>query len=546
MEDWIPYDTGRGFTEGVKVWIALAAMALVLFWPRRAVGRARRPAVVALALLTLFAGWNYARWGPKALSERLDTYDLIHYYLNAKYFDELGYLDLYPALLLADAENDGPFFRHQGTRYLAQDVERGHYYDSIDNAIARGREVRDARFTEARWAEFEHDALYLQRVRGCTFRNREGECTGELSPRLWRQLIVDHGFNGTTVWTMIARPIAQIVPVESLKLLGVLDVVLLGGAVIAVAWAYGLVPALWISLFLLTTYSTRWPYLTWVFLRYDWVAALLFAMACLRRGRPLLAGLFAGYTAVLRFFPVVWMWGPFGKGVAGLVRGVVRRPLLVLAGGFLVSVLALQGAAVATFGAETVRTHVENMVDHNQPRQLSSRRIGLALAMSTPPLSGIERHTNLTLAQKVLIESQQPLRYGIAAVLVLALGWVVRRLRDDEAYAYGFLPFFWITTASYYYYVARVTLILAHAADFERSWRHRVGLAMLFAMEVYANQVSVTMGRHRMILIGTLAWMLVAYGLVQLVWMELEARAKEREESGRTPHDTPEPPGAIA
>jgi hypothetical protein len=224
----------------------------------------------------------------------------------------------------------------------------------------------------------------------------------------------------------------------------------------------------------------------------------------------------------------------------------LRRPLLVLAGGFLVSVLALQGAAVATFGAETVRTHVENMVDHNQPRQLSSRRIGLALAMSTPPLSGIERHTNLTLAQKVLIESQQPLRYGIAAVLVLTLGWAVRRLRDDEAYAYGFLPFFWITTASYYYYVARVTLILAHAADFERSWRHRVGLAMLFAMEVYANQVSVTMGRHRMILIGTLAWMLVAYGLVQLVWMELEARAKEREESGRTPHDTPEPPGAIA
>lgn len=539
-----PYDTGRAYTEEVKVYIALAALALALFWPRRATPRGRRPWVVALALLTLLSGWNYARWGPKALVERIDTYDVIHYYLNAKYFDELGYLDLYPAMLLADHENDGPFFEKQGTQYLAQTEERGHYWDSIDNGLARGREVREQRFSPERWAQFEHDALYLQRVRGCMEKNRVGDCRAELNEALWRQLIVDHGFNGTTAWVLIARPIASVVPVEWVKLLGLLDVILLGIAIGAVVWAYGRVAGLWIALFLLTTYSTRWPYLTWVFLRYDWVAGLLLAMALLKRGHPFVAGLFAGYTSVLRMFPAVWMWGPFGKGVAGLVRGTVRRPLLVLAGGFLVAVLAIQGAATLAVGPHQVSTHFENMLDHNDPKQLSSRRVGLALAMSTAPLSGTEQPTNITPEHKEEIERQQPLRYGIAAVLLLALGWAVRRLRDDEAYAYGFLPFFWITTASYYYYVARVTLVLAHAADFERSWRHRTGLAMLFAMEVFANWSSVYAGKHRMVLIGTLAWMLVVYGLVQLVWMELEARTQESDEAQRRAGD--QAPGAPA
>ncbi len=538
----LPYDVGRTFTEEVKIFIALGAIALALFWPRRASPRVRRSWTAALVLLTLFAGWNYARWGPKAIGVRIDTYDVIHYYLNAKYFDELGYLDLYPAMLLADHENDGPFFERQGNRYLAQSEARGHYWDTVDNAIARGRVVRESRFTPERWKAFEHDALYLQRVRGCMEKNSRGECRAELSDGLWRQLIVDHGFNGTTVWTLIARPIAQVVPVESIKLLGFLDVLLLAGAVGAVVWAYGTVPGLWITLFLVTTYSTRWPYFSWVFLRYDWVAALLFAMAFVKRGWPFVGGLFAGYTAVLRIFPVVWMWGPFGKGVAGLARGVVRRPLLVLAAGFLVAGLGLQLAATATFGTHSVRTHVENMVDHNDPQQLSSRRVGLALAMSTPLSAGTEAPTNISREHKNLIEAQQPYRYAIAALLVLALGWVVRRVRDDEAYAYGFLPFFWITTASYYYYVARVTLILAHAADFERSWRHRTGLVMLFAIEVLTNWASVNVGKHRMVLIGSLAWMLVVYGLVQLIWMEIEARRKEKGEATRSA-DKPEPLG---
>lgn len=540
--DFLPYDVGRTFTEEVKVGIAMAAMLLALFWPRSRARAVRGPAIAMLGLLTVFSAYNYARWGPRALTVRIDTYDVIHYYLNAKYFDELGYLDLYPAMLLADAENDGPFFEGQGTRYLAQ-TEAGHVIDTVTNGIARGREVRDARFTPERWAQFSHDALYLQRTRGCMETDRKGNCKAELSNALWRQLILDHGFNGTTAWTWVARPFAQIVPVEWVKLLGWLDILVLGVAIGAVAWAYGRVAALWITLFLLTTYSTRWPYLTWVFLRYDWVAALLLAMAFLKKGRPFLAGLAAGTTAVFRIFPVVWMWGPFGKGVVGLVRGVVSRPLLIFAGGFVVAALVLQGGATLRFGSHHVTTHVSNMLDHNDPQQLSSRRIGLALALATDPFSGTEQPTHISKAMKNVIEDQQPVRYALAALGLFVLAWVVRNRRDDETYAYGFLPFYWITTASYYYYVARVTLVLAHAADLDRSWRHRVGLATLFGMEVFSNWSSTTMGKHRMVLIGTLAWMIAVYGVVQLVWMAIEAGRADRAQQARLAPRTPGIPG---
>ena len=109
-------DITRAASEWVKVWIAFGGITLLLMWtdlPRR---RAR----VLLAVLCLVSVLNYARWGPKVLVEHIDSYDVMHYYLSAKYFDELGYFDLYPAILQADREHpDGPFprrLRHYRSR----------------------------------------------------------------------------------------------------------------------------------------------------------------------------------------------------------------------------------------------------------------------------------------------------------------------------------------------------------------------------------------------------------------------------------------------
>jgi hypothetical protein len=521
-------DVTRTVSEQYKVMLALAGVAAAMIWvwvPTRW----RRP---ALALLVLVSVVNYSRWGFDAWTRRIDAYDLMHYYVNAKYIDELGYLDLYPAMMLVDAEHGGPFFP-AARSYMAQD-ESGHHYAPTQHGVARGKVVRQERFTPERWAAFEHDVLTLQRDYGCRDRDRKKRCIRELSDELWLQLVTDHGFNGTPAWTLIAEPIANVVPVEALKALGYLDVALLAVGLGAVGWAYGGETGLFALLFVAVTYSARWPYVSWVFLRYDWVAALLIATAALKRpgGRwgAAVAGAMAGWASVVRLFPAMWMWGPLWRGLWGLWERQLRRHLLVMAAAFFVAVGVLQGAATARYGTDRVAEHFENMLDHNSAEQLSSRRIGLAMALATEPWKGFEAELAISPETRLLVDEQSTVRYTLAAALAVALGLALRRRSDDEAFAWGFFPFFLITTASYYYYVARITLVVVHAGNLHRP-RHRVGLASLFGLEVLTTAISVyapewdtaNPGKeHRMLLIGALAWGLLAYGLVQMVWMAVE------------------------
>lgn len=500
-------ELSRSETEAWKVIIALLAIALVAAWR----WLPKRVGPVALAVLVGWSTLNYARFDRETVTDKYDAYDLMHYYLNAKYFDELGYYDLYPACLLADAENDGPYFE-QGHAYMAQN-SAGHGVMPISHGIERGQKVRNTRFTEARWEQFEHDFLHLQRGRKF------------FTDRLWRQMIIDHGYNGTPVWTVLAHPLAEAVPVEHIKLLGYLDLAVLLGATGVVAWAYGGTTAGFAWLFLMVSYSLRWPTITWAFLRYDYVAALMVGMSLVKKGHHLWAGVVTGYSAVMRLFPAMWLYGPGMKGFAGLTQKTVHKRLLVLAGGFLLGVVALEGLAVGVLGPEPVTVHLENMADHNSAEQLSSRRIGLALAL---PYRGELEPKYIEPERKATIDAQKPLRYGLALVFMLALGWGLRHADDDETYALGFVPFFLLTTASYYYYVTRVTLVMLHARDLSK-WRNVVGLGMLLGIEVLTNWAESVHPGHRVYLVGRLAWALAAYVVVMTVWFNVEASRKNDE-----------------
>lgn len=505
----------RSQTEAWKAVIVVATMALVAVWrwlPRRA----------SLALLITLGVWstgNYFRYDARTVQEKYDTYDLMHYYLNAKYFDELGYYDLYPACMLADLENGGPHFKRQGNLYMAQN-DAGHGRMPISHGVERGRKVREQYFSPDRWAAFEHDFLALQRTG-----------PSQMNDKLWRQMIIDHGYNGTPAWTVMARPIANLVPVESIKLVGYLDLAVLIGAIGVVAWAYGAPTALFAWVFLMVSYSLRWPMITWAFLRYDYVAALMVGMALLKKQKHALAGLFTAYSATMRLFPAMWLYGPGMKGLAGLTRKTVHKPLLVLAGSFFFGVAAIEGAAVASLGGTTVQTHLANMLDHNSSEQLSSRRIGLALAL---PYRGETLPKFIEPERKETIEAQKPLRYGLAGLIMLALGWGLRRADDDETFALGFVPFFLLTTASYYYYVTRVTLVMLHARDLRRP-RNVVGLLLLLATEAFGNWAESAYSGHRVFLVGMTAWMLALYCLVMTVWFNVEARSADAHAASTAP-----------
>jgi hypothetical protein len=497
----------RANTEAIKGCLALLALALVVVWPRLRARHAR----AALVSLTLLAAINYTRADVKFLSRQVDAYDLIHYYLSAKYFDEIGYYGLYPAILLADHDN-GPLAPR--LKSFHEKLPTGYRYPiDIAAGVARGREYRSERFTPARWAEFEHDFLHLQREH-------------ELSKKRWQDLIQDRGFNGTPYWIEVAAPIAQLVPVEAIKLLCWLDVVLLGAALWLVHRAYGLETALFGTLFLLVTYSTRWPHLTWAYLRYDWLAALLAATALLKLERPWLAGICAGYAAAMRLFPVAWLLSSFSAFCANLFRrsrqGVramagellPSRPAMALGLGAAACILAFVALVALHEGSDAIREHAEVMSEHTSADQLTSRRVGLAIALV---YDGTVRQKMLTRAQKQAVDEMKLPRTALALLLIAMLGYGLRRKPLDESFALGTLPFFLLTTASYYYYVARLTLVALHAPRLGDRF-HRVGLAAVLGLDVVSSALHTALPGERILLVGHLSWGLALYSLGVAGW----------------------------
>lgn len=534
-------DITRAASEAVKVWITFGGATLALLW----LDVPRKWAPWLLAGLTLVSCMNYGRWGTKIYLKQVDSYDVMHYYLSAKYFDELGYFDLYPAILLADREHpDGPFTRRL-RRYRAQSEEEGYLgLKPIRHGLARGRVVKSEKFSPKKWDSFKADLYHLQR-------------DYTLDGRYFRVMMADRGFNGTTVWLLLARPIAKIVPATWMKPLCYLDVLWLGVGLAAVYWAYASwIPVLWTAVFLFNTYSTRWPITGEAFLRYDWVALLLVTMALLKKRKFFAAGWAAALPALLRFFPAVWMFGPAARGLVQLLfpgeasgatglaarssvasdaplrtrllaqlRRRLSRTHLIFAAGFLASAVSFQGAAVLSFGTDAVTAHASNLAHHIQPEELSSRRMGLAIGLTH---DGKKLPKLITDEQKRQVRKIAPLRLALASGLLLALGWGARRLRDDEAYALGFIPFFLLSTFSYYYAVARLTLILWHASDLKNE-RNRVGLAILLALEMFSNYAETNLPGHRVYLVGHLSWGLAAYSVLMAGWLVYENYRSDRD-----------------
>lgn len=496
-------DVSRYLSESLKVLLAAGALCLIFGWT----SISRRVAVVLLSVLIFVSAANYMRWGPALLTERIDSYDVIHYYLGAKYFDELGYYDLYPAIASVDDEA-GPFDTRLRS-YRAQDPDTGYAEKPITDAIERGREVLETKFTPERRVTFRRDFLHLQR-------------DFNMTRKLWAILIFDRGFNATPAWIALASPVANLVPVDYIKWLCSVDILFLAIGLLFIRWAYGNIAALWALEFIFLSYSLRWPVVGWAFFRYDWLCALMVALALIKKNHHFWAGAMTGFASLFRLFPALWMFGPATKGLINLINFRDfsfnwNRRLLLLAGGFLVIAVTVEGATLIKFGADPVKAHAENIVEHIKPEELSSKRLGFAIGMF---FDGRLLPKTFPDERKRQIKHYRNFRLFNAFIVLGALAWFLRNRPDDEAFAYGFIPFFMLLTASYYYAVARILLIVIHAAHMDQR-RHRIALAILMALELFSHWAQTSFEDHRAFLIGYLAWGLTLYS-IYIVWSLFE------------------------
>ena len=130
--------------------------------------------LVPLVLLLVFVLNHNYKYDVKQLYKKssIRTWNVYHYYLGSKYFDELGYLDLYKQTIAADREGKNRLAKIKRIR----DLET---YQTIQVSSLKDL-GRSKTFTDARWEAFKKDLNVLLR--------KESDST-------WFDMLNDRGYN---------------------------------------------------------------------------------------------------------------------------------------------------------------------------------------------------------------------------------------------------------------------------------------------------------------------------------------------------------------
>ncbi len=255
--------------------------------------------------------------------------EFAHYYIGAKYFRELRYDGLYDAILAALCEIE-PHDKILQAVPKIRNLESGGYVSSTD-ALDRFGKIKEQIWTEKRWGEFVHDIGFLRAMM---------EKGSSKEPLLhWRKILVDHGYNAPPTYTAYVSLLANSLRLNSLTIhiLSFIDCILAIAIFIVVKKISGLRAMVLSFLFFLTSLDML-SYVTWAFLRFDWLLMLGLAFLAISKRRYSISGMSFGIAATLRLFPaaiavlfgVIWAfsksddpgkWKNFSAFAKGFFRG---------------------------------------------------------------------------------------------------------------------------------------------------------------------------------------------------------------------------------
>lgn len=204
-----------------------------------------------LVILALFNSTN----------DTSQNWGVYHYYVNAKYFDELGYFDLYECTAVV------PSTRRDLSNYTFR-------FDVPDCK---------SEFSPARYRAFRDDLYQV----GFEYR-----------------MLRDKGFNATPTWLALAQSLihSNIVTLDNLAWI---DIGMLLIAIPFLIWSVGWRRTAYICLFILTFYGTLdrlWGH----FAQWLWLSTALIGVAMLHKGKSS-GGFWIGISTSLGVFPIFLM-----------------------------------------------------------------------------------------------------------------------------------------------------------------------------------------------------------------------------------------------
>ncbi len=455
----------------------VAIVMLLVCWliERRKSATGKRWFDLALGVLAIIAAMSYFDFGyyPK-FGRFLNPHDFFHYYMGAKYYDELGYLNLYPGVVIASRENHGKVVHPTYRRMEDYSIRPG--AEAERNAAA----LKGA-FTEPRWAEFRRDCQFFENL---------------LGTRRWSGVVTDKGYNATPIWNMPARFLTNRLPLTqlgNLYPLMLLDILMISIMVLLTAIAFGFRTGAFLLIFFCTCFSMGYTHARGGFLRLDWVTMVVMSVALIKMGNYKTTGAVMAYAGMARLFPLAFGFGLGAKLVWDTYRErkVNRRYIeyfVTFAGTALFLVVL---SIVLDGGLHQWREFFAKIRLHDH--DISGMRVGFKyvfLGNWQDPTGG---WTVFEQAQLAKLDTWKWLWWMIQAGVLGLSFFAVRNLDDYEALAYSYVPVYFLTAPTFYYQVMVIVpfmFFLSRRAEVSRL----TGAIGMFIMTIVLFRLSARWG----------------------------------------------------
>jgi hypothetical protein len=392
-------------------------------------------------------------------------HEFYHYYLGAKYMRELGYLGLYDCTALADEEIAAEDGEEPHIRGIVRDLG-----DVLENktsaaAVSTCRGGWRGGFSAARWDSFKRDIRELRRL---------------VLPERWNEVVNDKGFNPSPSFALLASAVANAIPIRArgaptYLLVTALDMLLLLACFMALRSSFGATVAVLAAVYFGASFLGSFGYLGGAVLRFTWVAAVVLALAALRRGLMPLSGALLAWAACERIFPLGFALGAvFPLAFASLRSASQRRALARFAVAFLATVVSLVVVSAAVFGAESWRVFSSRLLHDRHVHSVLHVGLEKILAYRTWVPDEDFRVWNLRVDDALDQRMIPALLVSLAAALSAARASVHRR-PFEGALLFGIVVMFLASPASYYFAILAVVpaLIFRSAATAPREGRRR-------------------------------------------------------------------------
>lgn len=369
-----------------------------------------------------------------------DSWNLFHYVLNARYYTELRYDDLYACAIEAD---------QAGQQFYAKNSQVRELSDYSETTVEQYRPCPRERFTTARWNQFGEDLAGLQQQPILLDDAYRGDRVW-----YWNSMLSDKGYNLPPPQVVLSQMVLRLTDVFGrfqLPLIVLLDPLFLVLAFIQVRKAFGGRSAI-VGFLVLSWFWGTEGFILGFFLQHVWLAFVLFSVCALKRERFIQAGIWMACATMTRIFPI-FLIVPFVPIALQAWRFKDKQKLRQLKNFF-------QGFGLTCLGLFLVSLDsglgMQGWILFAHKMQLHSRYItGEVFDIGFKNLIATAAGPNATDATRLVFFARFKWQWLlVASVSTFFLLWRIRNSKIERSILFGLpLLYLWIVTAPYYWLV---------------------------------------------------------------------------------------------